>query len=861
MSRTLGPLDLVQLPVPRAPIVGRQDEIARASQLLHQPSVRWLTFLGPGGVGKTRLAIELAVQAQIARGAVCFVALASLRDPALVLPTIAQALGIADQDGGQLHDLLRERLNGQRLLLVLDNMEQIAAAAPTMMELVDACPGVTILATSRAPLHLPAEKVLRVSPLAVPDLAHLPPPADLAGTGAISLFIDRARVVDPGFMLSAANAATVAEICARVDGLPLAIELAAIRLQVLSLTSLLERLSNRLTLLTRGSRDLPDRQRTLRATIGWSDDLLGPVERALLRSLAVFAGGCDTVAVENVCAGWVATGALGERISLLDALAELLDNGLLQRHSSGGEPRFAMLETIQEYALEQLEISGNAGDLRQQHATYYLALAEEAEIELGGADQRRWLDRLEIEHDNIRAVLAWAVHHHEDEIALRLAAALWKFWWLRGHLVEGQGWFDRVLDRGETLPLARAKALNAAGELAERHNDYDRATFWYQQALPLWETLGDQRGLAGTLAGLGFVAMRQGRYGEAMESQEHALTVYRRLEDRRRTGELLNSLGTLLLDQGHYDRAQALCSEALELYQEMRDTLGTSIAFQNLGYVAFLRQDYQLAESLYEESLARRHELGDSQGVAHVLANLAENARHRGDVTLAVTLCHEALHLFRELGDKRGTAYACYELGQAARERQQGEPVLSLLIESLDLFHQVGERWAIARCLEALAGFWTDQGDATRGANLIGAADRLREELDIPVQTVDQQDHTRTLAALGAALTNGRFEEARAAGRAWSLDLAMISAREPAAGSPAAGYDSTPETYRRSRRLSAREREVLHLLVQGCTDREIAELLSISPRTASTHMTNIFRKLGENSRTAVVAYAVRHHLG
>lgn len=863
MFSTLEPDDLNHLPLSRTILVGREGEIAEARRLLCRDGGRWLTLIGPGGVGKTRLALELAAQpAAVGCERVCFVSLAPVRDPAMVLPEVMRALGISDDEDRRLFDKLAIRLGSERLLLVLDNMEQVTASGPAIVHLLTACPTLTVVATSRSPLHLSGEQVLVVPPLAVPDLAALPSLSDLAQTGAIALFVARGQVVDPDFALSELNATTIAAICARLDGLPLAIELAALRLQVLSPAALLERLTNRLALLTRGAAKLPDRQRTLRATIAWSDDLLGPMERSLFRCLAVFPDGCDTVAAEMVCGEWIAQGDDAATGSLLNALAELLDTGLLQRVMSSDEPRFAMLETIQEYALEELDATGATAELRRRHAGYFLDLAERAEPELSGAEQRRWLDRLEAEHGNIRTALAWAIRHDEDEIALRLAAALWKFWWLHGHLTEGREWFDRILDRGEHLPVIRAKALNAAGELAERHHDYDRAVFWYTQVLPLWESLGDHGGHAATLAGLGFVAMRRGRYEEAVKLQEQALAIYRQLGDRRRISEILNNLGTLLLDQGHYDRAQALCSEALELYQSLQDALGISIALQNLGYVAFLRQDHALAESLYQQSLAGRRELGDPQGVAHVLANLGENARHRGDVTLAIVRCEEALHLFREIGDKRGTAYACYELGQAARDLHQTEKALPLLTESLALFFEVGERWAIARCLEALAGVWANQGNAVLGACQLGAASRIREDLEAPVQAVDQDDYAWSAGAIQSKLTAGRYAQIWASGEAMPLDEVVNAAGAKLAELERSGSDAvSPESVDWRHPLSAREMEVLRLLVQGCTDREIAESLSISPRTASTHMTNIFRKLGESSRTAVVAYAVRHHLG
>lgn len=466
-----------------------------ARELLGRGDSRWLTLTGPGGVGKTRLAVEVAsgVAGDVSDG-VCFVSLASVRDPDLVLPAVARAVGVPDDSECPLVESLVTHLRDRHLLLVLDNLEQVADAAPAIAALLAACPQLHALVTSRSVLRVRGEQVLAVPPL--------------VGSEAVALFLQRARMTNPDIGVTEANAATITEVCRRLDGLPLALEIAAARLRVLSPEALLARLSHRLTVLTGGARDLPDRQRTLRDTLAWSHELLGPAEQRLFRRLAVFAGGCDPEAVEAI----TALGSDVETDPALDTLAELLDSSLLQRAMVAGVVRFTMLETVREYGLEQLVASGEAEPARRRHAAYFLGLVQEAQLHLRGPEAPSWLDRLEADHDNFRAALEWSLAE-DPEMALGLAAALWRFWWMRGHLREGRAWLERALQAGEGVAApARAAALTAAGELAERHTDYAAASAWYEAALALWRDLGDTRGTATTLDGLAETAMRQGGY-------------------------------------------------------------------------------------------------------------------------------------------------------------------------------------------------------------------------------------------------------------------------------------------------------------------------------------------------------------
>jgi predicted ATPase len=429
-----------------SPLIGRKNERAIVRATLTHLEVRLLTLTGPGGVGKTRLAIELTVELapQYADGAY-FISLADLHDPEQVLPSIAHALGLRDDELASLVERLHVRLASAELLLTLDNLEHIAAAGPDLTRLLEACPGVRILATSRIPLGVEGEQVLSVPPLQTPGRSPLPSLDELRKNESVQLLAHVAQAVDPGFALTEANAADVAEICTRLEGLPLAIELAALRLQVLSLTALLERLSVPLAVLTRNDPHLPHRQRTLRATIAWSYDLLDPLSQTLFRCLAVFSNGCDATAVEVVCGG-LPDGETPTSI-VLDSLCALLNFGFLRREVVAGAPRFVMPETIREYAKEQLEASGEQEASQRRHAVFFLALAEDAMPALLGPDQAAWLDRLQTEHHNLRAAFRWSIAQ-DPELALQLAAALWRFWYARGHIREGRIWLERTLATG-----------------------------------------------------------------------------------------------------------------------------------------------------------------------------------------------------------------------------------------------------------------------------------------------------------------------------------------------------------------------------------------------------------------------------
>jgi len=573
------------------------------------------------------LALQAAAAARDAfADGVAFVSLAAIADPGLVLPAIARSLGVEETAGEPVAGTLASALHEKRMLLVLDNVEQVLSAGGEVQAFLLDTPGVTALVTSRAALRVRGERLHVVDPLEVPT-PPLPPLDTLVQYEAVRLFIARTMEVAPDFVVTNATAPAVAEICARLDGLPLAIELAAARVKVLPPEELRTRLSSRLKVAASGARDLPARQQTLRATIDWSHDLLDAGERALFARLGVFAGGCTLAAAESVCGTMVDLS-----LDALDGVEALLDKSLLRREDGpGGEARFAMLETIHEYARERLAQRGEEAMLRRAHAAYFLALAKRAEPKLTGAGQATWLARLDTDYDNVRAALAWAQEHagDDDEIALQLAGALWRFWLIRGHLAEERRWLEGLLGRGGGSAAVRAQALNGAGNLAWSQGDYARATAWYKESIVLWRQVGDAAGIARALSNLGMVLHEQGDVSGAQARYEESLAAHqqRRDLDQWSIAATLNNLGRAVHEQGDRARARALLTESLALKREIGDSAGSAATLGNLADMADAEGDYEHAATLYRDSMVLYKELGDyggiaagCEGIAHITA-------------------------------------------------------------------------------------------------------------------------------------------------------------------------------------------------------------------------------------------------
>jgi predicted ATPase/DNA-binding NarL/FixJ family response regulator len=813
------------LPVALTPCIGREQDVDAVVRLL--AATRLLTLTGSPGVGKTRLALEVAggLVSMFPDG-VWMVELAPLADAALVPQAVATALGVREQPHRSVLDTLAAAGRDRQLLLVLDNCEHLVDACASLTNaLLQVCPGLVILATSREPLGIAGETAWRVPSLAIPDVDGPSPvgSADesaLSESAAVRLFVERARAARPTFVLTEPYARPVARICHRLDGIPLALELAAARVTALSVEQIADRLDDRFGLLTGGNRTALPRQRTLRAAVDWSYDLLSEAEQALLRRLAVFAGGWSLEAAEAICAGLEI-----DSFEVLDLLQRLVERSLVvaEAHADGSN-RYDMLEMLQQYALDRLTEHGEASEAYGLHAAYFLALAEQAERELRGPGEREWSARLEREYENLRAALRWCLDRAEAEQALRLGSALWRFWSIRGHLVEGLAWLEQALalggDGGESRAAtetvrARAGALNGAGNLALVRGEHARAAEYHEASLALRRQLGDTTGEATSLHNLGLAARSRGDRDLARACFNQGLALFQSLGETRNAGLSLLNLGRMSHDEGDQERATALVSEALALFRAVGSAQGVATALNKLGELARDRGDFAAAVRCHDEALALHRDRDDSWGIGLSLSGLARTALAQRDHGRAIALAGQGLRLLKDIGADRDTAATLVIL-------------------------------AIAGCAT---------GRAVVSTRLLGAVQRAFP--DGSAIRAEQASFEQALAAAQAALRGDAFSRAWAEGQRLTLDEAVDVCVSMAEAAPLIDRTVTgPAPGPSVGTLTPRERDVVGLIARGLTNREIADALIISELTADSHVSHILRKLGFRSRVQVARWAV-----
>jgi len=828
------------LPAQPTALIGREQAIATICGLVRRAEVRLVTLIGPGGTGKTRLALQSAAELldEFSDG-VWFINLAPISDPSLVTAIVAQILGMRESGGRPLLDQLKDYLWEKQLLLLLDNFEQVADASPLVGELLAAAPRLNVLATSRMPLHLSGEREYAVAPLALPpkeparagqdmvlgsQFSVLSSTTELTHYEAVRLFIERAQAVKADFAVTNANAPAVAEICYRLDGLPLAIELAAARIKLLPPQALLTRLGSRLKLLTGGARDLPERQQTIRNTIDWSYQLLDAGEKKLFTRLGVFVGGWTLEAAEAVCN---VDGDLP--MDIVDGIAALLDKSLVRQiEELEGEPRFMMLETIREYALEQLGARGEADAIRQQHAIYFLELAEQAEpwIRFMRPEREPWLERLEAEQGNLRAALDWFGERQELELGLRLAGALGVFWQLRFHWGEGRAWLEAALPRsGNLSEAARAKALASAAHLSRSMGGLTTARAYAEEGLALLRRLGDKAAVAFALYLLGQITQDTGEYAQARDCAEESLALFDEANNQWGRTYILDLLGQIALVQGDVAQAAVYNEEVLTFYRQLGYKRGVGHFLIQKGAIAQLQGDWEDAVALYAESLAICREIGHKSLTVGGLQSLGAAVLHQGDTRRAAACFAEGLALSRELGSRSGIAYS----------------------------------------LAGMAGVAAAQGHSERSARLFGAAEALFDATGQVVEPVDRAEYDRHAAVARTQLGDHAFAAAWEAGRAMTIEQAIAEALEPTpevpASAPALPAMPTPTVAAAyPAGLTAREVAVLRLVARGLTDAQVAEQLVISTHTVHAHLRAIYGKLDVTSRAAATRFAVDHHL-
>ena len=806
------------LPATRSSFVGRETELRNIKRDLAM--TRLLTLTGAGGCGKTRLALEVARElVGVYPDGVWLVEFAPLSEGTLVAQALASVLGVNEQPDRSLADALVDFLGAKRALLVLDNCEHLVDAVARLADtLLNSCPHLRVLATSRESLSVEGELNWLVPSLSVPSLGQSPRVEELAGYESVRLFVERASHRNPAFLLTPENAPAMARICKRLEGIPLAIELAAARVG-LSVEQIAARLDDSLRLLTAGSRTASPRQRTLRGTLDWSYALLSEPERRLFCRLSVFAGGWPLEAAEAVGAE-VDT----EKGDILDLLSRLVDKSLVVAEATvGGWVRYRMLEPIRQYAREKLEERGEAEEVQRQHAGFFLALTEEPEPRLRGAEDVEWLERLEAEHDNLSAALSWVLERGEAELGLRLAGALWPFWEAHGHYSEGRRWLEEALEKGgQASAAARAKALEGLGWSTYRQGDTDRAKVIAEEGL----RLSDEGGLGGVV-----------------------------------TADFLCMSGMMAKVQGHHERASELLEESLRLSREADDKLRIAHSLLILGITMEGLDDLKRAKAFYEEGIVLSRELGYAAILARFLLSLGYTLLLEGEYERGATLNEEAAALLQERGYKGGSLeLALDNLGWAALLQSDHERARTSYEECLILCKELGNMWIASHSLAGMACISAVEGASERAARLFGAAEVLREA--VGYQQVPEEDAWREpyLAAARVRLGEASWAGAWAEGLAMSMEQAIEHALSEQKPTPPTSPEAEQPTSDEPPELTRREKEVATLVARGLTNRQIAQELVLSEHTVITHVRNILKKLNLRSRTQLTLWVTERQL-
>ncbi len=762
------------LPLSLTSFIGRHEEMVAARSQVTQ--ARLVTLIGPGGMGKTRLALQLAAEVleEYADG-VWLTELARLSDAELIAPTLLMVLGLREQPGRPALQTLIDYLGSRQALLVLDNCEHlIEAAAGLASALLNACPKLRLLATSREALGVPGEAVWRVPALSLPAPEEVPPAAEMAEWPAVALFVDRGTAALPSFQISENNAALVAQICRRLDGIPLAIELAAARLKVLSVRQLADRLDDRFRILTGGSRAALPRQQTLRAAIDWSHDLLAQSEKVFLRRISVFAGGFNLAAAEAICAADPL--APGE---VLDLVTALVSKSLLTLEEREAEPRYNALETIREYAAERLREAGEQAGLERAHRAWFLALAERAEAEFRGPDQFLWFDQLDSELGNLRAGFKSCLDNAEPDPALRYAAALGLFWRARGHITEGRDWLRRALGRREfSDPRVHARALAWAGYLAIPQGAFLEAERLAEESLTMYRGLGDTWGTGFALQVMGSVALNQDDYPRALDFARQSLAYLRASGDWSGLGFSHLYLAVVAREKAEYREALQLLQEAVTLFRRVGDKRGIAIALRIMGGVEISQGHYAPASAVLQESLGLAREAKDETDVHTIVHLLGRAARCVGDYPRATEFFQEMHRLARALNIPLGVGGSLAELGTVARLEGDLARATNLILEALAVFDS-GHKASIAMALHALAMVLCAQGRWPEAARVLAAADALRQEMGTPLPVFEQGERDRQLEVLRARFSEEQFVRLLAEGRALTLEGVLALARQP----------------------------------------------------------------------------------